>query len=405
MKGRRIHHCAVWLLQVAALLAAVSAARAQDATDQATSDQTHRAQLERLRAEIANQIQLQACDLIDELVFGWLESPPFANRTPVVVADVVAPVGYGSGLEALIENHLAQLLVQNPDTNVQLAHCPACNAVVVHSDATGTVIARGVDQPDALERLRGRSGAEHALFLDFEAEGTALVLRARMTALVHALPIVYAKTLSTQTSSAPMLRSSSHLVSADQARREYLAILEQRGPIKVPVRLALGVFAPSEDAMLEVPVPIPWLQVGAELAITSARAWTGSLTAGITFIPDVMAGAMLQARVSRLLTGAAYSLTYPNLYGFGGLAMSVIQGPTAGLLAPSDNPSLTDQMGPIVIYPSLQAGLEVRISDRIGAAVFAETMPTLMNAPNVGSYLDLMGIQIHNLGAEATFAF
>jgi hypothetical protein len=379
-------------------------AAAQDRAADPTLQEARRAQLERLRAELTAQIHLQANDLVDELVFSWLSSPPFATPTPVVLADVIAPLSYGSGLLALLENHLAQVLLKNPGTNVQLAHCPPCTALVVHSDATGTVIGRGVDQPGALAKLRGASGAGHALFLDFEAEGSALVLRARVTKLEDALPIVYARTLSTRTQSAALLRSPGRLVSAEEARDEYLAILEQRGPFTIPVRLALTVFAPSNDGNLEIPLPIPWLHIGVEYAISSARAWTGSLTLGGTYIPTVQAGAIVQARAARLLTGSEVSLTHPNVYGFVGVGLAVLQGNTASLL----NTTPTGDLGPIASYLSLQTGLEVRVSRRIGATFYVESIPTLWAHDFVGNYLangPFGFIQLNSIGAEATFAF
>lgn len=392
--------CAPLLLALVLALPATAQERAADPTP----EETRRAQLERLRAEMTKQIHLQANDLVDELVFGWRSSPPFEGPTAVVLADVIAPLSYGSGFESLVENHLARVLLANPETNVQLAHCPSCTALVVHSDATGTVISRGVDQPDALARLRGDSGAAHALFLDFEAEGTALVLRARVTKLEGALPIVHARTLSTRTQGAALLRSSSPLVSSEEAREEYLAVLEQRGPFTVPVRLALHTFAPSNDGSFQIPLPVPWVHVGVEYAIDSARAWTGGLSLGGTFIPTVQAGALVQARVARLLTGSEISLTHPNLYGFVGVGLAVLQGDTASIL--NDTPA--GDLGPVASYFSLQTGLELRVSRRIGASFFVESMPTLWQHDFVGNYLNdgpLGFIQLNSVGVEATFAF
>lgn len=391
-------------LLIAALVGLALPAAAQDRAQEPTLDEARRAQLERLRAEMTTQLHLQANDLLDELVFAWLEAPPFATPTAVVLADVVAPLGFGSGFEALMENHLAQLLLKNPETNLQLAHCPPCGALLVHSDAKGTVISRGVDQPEALERLRGEAGAEHALFLDFEAEGTALVLRARVTKLEPRLPIVYARSLSTRTQGGALLRSPSRLVSAAEARDEYLAVLEQRGPFTVPVRLSLATFAPSNDGQFAIPLPVPWLQVGVEYAISSARAWTGSLSIGGTFIPTVQAGAMVQARVARLLTGSEISLTHPNLYGFVGTGLALLTGDTAELL--NDTPA--GDLGPLASYLSLQAGLELRVSRRVGAAVYVESMPTLWSHDFVGNFLHngpLGFLQVNSVGVEATFAF
>jgi hypothetical protein len=385
---------------------------AQEQGSDASPEEIRNAQVERLRAEMTNTIYLQANDLVDELVFGWKGAPPFSTMTLVVLADVVAPVGFGSGLEALIENHLASVLTSNNDTNVGLAHCPSCHAILVHSGKEGTIISKGIDQPLALKKLRGSSGAEHALFLDFEAEGTALVLRARITKLDENLPIVYARTLTTRTSSAALLRSGSKLLSAEETRAEYVSILEQRGPLTVPVRLAISAFAQSEDAALDVPIPVPWLQVGAEYAISSARAWTGSLVVGVTFLPTLQTGGMVQVRASRLLTGSSMSLTRPNLYGFVGGSLALLQGTTATLI-PGPTPAEENTFGPVATYIGLQTGLEFRLSNRIGGAVFIETMPTMWDeSDNIGNHLEQLDwgfeygpIQVNSIGAEVTFAF
>ncbi|MEM6928238.1 MAG: hypothetical protein AAF602_14995, partial [Myxococcota bacterium] len=136
------------------------------------------AELERIRAQFANQVHLSAFDLVDEMVYGWTQEPAFADPTPVVLASVTVPVGLGTGLSALLENHIAEVLVAHPQTNVKLVHCPTCTQVTVHSGPTATVIARGIDNPAVWEELGAKS--DHvALFVDVEAEGTFLVLRAR----------------------------------------------------------------------------------------------------------------------------------------------------------------------------------------------------------------------------------
>ncbi|MCP4500564.1 MAG: hypothetical protein GY822_11445 [Deltaproteobacteria bacterium] len=406
----------VMCLAVVVTMSAGGVLQAQETGTETTPEQVRHGKIERLRAEIANQIQLQAYDLLDELVFGWLEAPPFAIPTSVVLADVTAPFAYGSGLEALIENHLAQLLIKNPKTNVIMAHCPACNALVVHSDAVGTVMGRGVDQPKALKKLRGGSGAEHALFLDFEGEGTALVARVRITRLTALLPIVYARTLSTRLAKAALLRKPDRLLSAQDAREEYESLLEGRGPISIPVRFVLSAFSPSQDAALPFPIPIPWLQIGGEMSMGTARAWTGSLILGATFVPTIHSGAMFQARVHRLLTGSSFSLTRPDIYGFFGVAVMGIQGATATVLVPPSQTSavldLVGILGSMALYPSVQAGLELRVNNRIGASFFFESMPTLQDNDNIGNWLDSLDtgidfgpLQINSMGVEVTFTF
>jgi hypothetical protein len=380
--------------------------------DGLSSDELQRAQVERLRAELANELHLQAFDLLDELVYAWTQQAPFAIDTAVVIADVTVPLGYGSGLEALIENHLTGLLLKHRETHVRLSHCPACSAVTVHAEAKGTVIGKGIDQPAALAAAGLAASSQHALFLDFEAEGSALVLRARITALTPSLPIVYARTLSTTTSSAALLRAGDHLVSAEEAKQQYLDALQGRGPLTIPVRLQVSQFAaPPEGNGGIAPLPLLWLQGGAEMSINHTRDWTGSLVAGATWIPQLYSGFMVQARINRLLTGPAVSLDWPNLYLYAGGTLTMIQG-TGALLLRDDVPTIADIVAslapgatPSVIYPSIQLGLDLRIGNRIGVGFFVETMPTLNSVPGIGRYLDFGLLQVHSIGGEASLCF
>jgi len=375
--------------------------------------EAQRAQMEKLRAEVAGQIQLQAYDLLDELVYGWTQQPVFELETPVVLADVTVPVGFGSGLAALIENHFAELVVKNPRTRLTLAHCPQCTAVVVHSGAKGTIVARGVDQPEALAAAGALSGARHAIFLDFEAEGSALVLRARITSLEPALPIVHARTLSTSTSSPALLRSGDQLKSAAEARKEYLDALQGRGVFTVPMRLAVRSYAPPSNGGAVAAMPFIWLQVGTELALTQARAWTGTFSAGVTWMPQLHTGFMAQARISRLLTGSVASLTQPDLYAFVGGSVISIHGQGARVfqnqvLNMEDLLANIPQLAvePHATFAAFPIGLELRIGNRIGASVFLESAPALNDAPSVGTYLNLLDIlRFHTMGAEVTFCF
>ncbi len=392
------------LLSLAFALLPVSAL-----AEEPTVTEARRAQLESLRAQVAGQIQLQAYDLLDELVFSWLEQPVFALDTPVVLADVSVPVGFGSGLQALIENHFAALVVKNPRTRVLLAHCPKCTSVVVHSGAKGTIISRGVDEPEALSTAGALSGSRHALFLDFEVEGAALVLRARITALEPSLPIVYAKTLSTSTSSAALLRTADRLKSAAETRQEYLDALQGRSLYLVPVRIGVRSYAGGSAQSIAIP-PFLWLQVGAEAPLTQARAWTGSLSLGVSWMPQLHVGWMVQGRISRLLSGSVTSLTRPDLYAFVGGSVVSIHGLSAlvfqdQVLNLEDVTSQLLGVDPQALFGAVQLGLELRIKNRIGASVFVESLPSMNTAPSIGRYVDLGPIQLHSLGVEVSFCF
>jgi hypothetical protein len=396
----------VALLASAALTRALPPAPAR-AADPAVAE-AQRAQIEALRGQVASQIQLQAYDLLDELVFGWNQQPVFATDTGLVLADVSVPVGLGTGLQALIENHMVGLLANNPRTHVFLVHCPACLSLVVHSGVKGTVISRGVDEPEAMQKARTLSTSRHALFLDFEAEGAALVLRTRITSLEPALPIVYAKTLSTTTASPALLRSGAHLKSAAGARQEYLEALEQRGAYLVPIRMGVRTYAVGRER-IALP-PFAWLQAGVEASLSQAQAWTGSLTLGLSWAPELHVGWFTQARIGRLLTGSVKSLTHPDLYAFLGGAVFSIHGQSALLFrdeVPTADTLIAQALGrePSTAFGAFQLGVELRVKNRIGVAAFLESLPTMSNAPAIGVYQNLGIVAFRSLGLEVSFCF
>jgi hypothetical protein len=399
---------ALWVMLLCAAAAApCGAARAQSPAVR----EAQRAQLETLRAEVAAQLQLQAYDLLDELVYGWTQQPVFPVETPVVLADVTSPVGFGTGLDALVENHFASLVIQNRRSNVLLAHCPTCTAVVVHSGAKGTVVSRGVDDPEALAKLGGLAGSRHALFLDFEAEGAALVLRARITTLEPALPIVYARTLTTSTSSAALLRTGDRLKSAAEARQEYLDALEKRGIFLVPLRVGVRLYAGPEQGNSPVAAPpFAWLQLGAEAALTQSRAWTASFSVGGSWAPELHTAWLAQARMSRLLSGPITSLTRPDLYGFVGGSVISVHGQSARIFQ-QQVPTMADIVANVgrtdfrATFAAFQLGLEMRVKNRIGLGAYLETVPAMADAQGIDDFLDFGVIAFQTFGMEVGFWF
>ncbi|MCB9743053.1 MAG: hypothetical protein H6740_10665 [Alphaproteobacteria bacterium] len=368
------------------------------------------AELERARAEVAGQVHLVAFDLLDELAYGWTQEPVFDKPTPVVLAGMSVPVGLGTGMQALLENHLADVVINNPSTNVRLVHCPQCTAVVVHSGPQGTVVSRGVDNPDVLAQLGDNSG-KYALFIDVEAEGAFLVLRARLTEMSPDLPIVWSRTLSSSTSSPALLRQPAPLKSAEEARQEYLDTLQRRGQITIPARVAVRVYAlPQGDRAGTAPPPFYWLQAGVEMSPTAAQRWTAGMMLGYTIIPDAYQGLMTQARISRLLTGRSRSLIRPDLYLFGGVALTGVWGPATtafrGQTLTIDE-ILTDNdlEDARAAFGALHLGVETRLGNRIGFSFFLETLPQFNRSRNFGRYVRVAGVEAHALGAEVTVCF
>lgn len=369
-------------------------------------------QLDLLRAEIANDIQLQAAELIDELVYGWTKEPPFGVDTPVIVAGVTVPVSLGTGLEAFLENHLASLVTKHPQTHVQLVHCPACSEWVVHAGARGTVVSRGFNNPEALERLGSESGGKLALFVDFEAEGNSLVLRARITTIDKTLRILFARTVSTATSKPALLRSGERLVSAEDARKQYLDVLAGRGLFLVPLRLGIRTYARGTNTSTGT-APFPWVTAGVEAAFSQARAWTGSVNVGFSWLPQSHVAMLAQGRIARLLSGNTVSLTWPDVYGFLGAGVLYGQGPAMTTFR--DDPVTIDDIRratsneePRRTLGLITLGLEVRVKNRISIIGFLESLPGLNTNQSIGDFINLFGLNVfrfQSLGVEVSFCF
>lgn len=372
-------------------------------------DDARDAELQRARGEVANQVQLSAYDLLDELVYQWTQEPVFATPTPVVLAGVTVPVGLGTGLQALLENHLSNLVIENPRTNVTLAHCPSCTAVVVHSGPEGTVVSRGIDNPKLIEELG--AGGKHALFIDVEAEGTWLVLRARITELSPDLPIVWSQTLTTSASTPALLRQPQNLKSAEDARQEYLEVLQARGPVTVPLRVGIRTYAVrTGDRAGTAPPPFLWFQSGVEISPTRSQVWTSSFLVGYANIPQAYQGLMGQVRLSRLLTGRYRSLTRPDLYFFVGGSASRVWGAATGSFSPDRQTA--DQIlaaangdDPSATFGAYHWGLEARLGNRVGVSAFLETLPAYSDSRNFGTHFTFANIRFQSFGTEVTFCF
>ena len=388
-----------WLLLVAVSAFAEEGRPSADAVEN---------EVEEARANIASQLQLHAYDLLDELVFQWQQNPPFQNDTDAVLADISIPVDFGSGLQALLENHFVNLLLKNPKSHLRLVHCPTCLAMTVHSGKKGTVVGRGVDLPEALQQAGQASQSRHALFLDFEAEGSALVLRVRITSLEPKLPIVYAHTISNTTRSAALLRSPEHLKSAAEARKEYVDLLTGKGLLLVPITIGVRTYKASNFALVSA-APLIWLQLGIEGALSQARAWTASFSAGFTWLPESHVGWSLQARIARLLTGSTVSLSHPDLYLFVGGGLIALYGrgsiPFRNVLPTPDVLMEATDLRPNTTFGTIQAGLTLRLKNRIGASLYTEWSPGLDSSQALTSVIDLGPFRVHAIGVEVQFCF
>ena len=377
-------------------------------------------QLSQARASVASELQLMAADLLDEFVFGLKTNPVFAARANVVLANISVPYGYGSGLSAFLENHLAELIIQNRDTGIDLIHCPECTALVTHSSPNGTVMGRGLRLNDVLAKTGANSIAKHAIFIDFEAEKSQLVLRGRITEIRNNLPIVYARTIASSTTSPALLRQSSNLKTAADARSEYLAVLRERPFFSFPVRISVFNFAVPESraipanesqptANLVTVPPLVWFLVGAEAAFSQSRVWTAEFNLGITNQVDSHDGWIAGGRFSRLISGRMRSLTEPDLYLVLGGGVVNLRGNSAAAFRKStlnlaevlSDRNLSQSRSSFASY---RLGLEARVKNRVSLSAFLESMPSFSDSANFGKYVDT-GFSFQTAGMEVGFWF
>ena len=407
---------ALWLSVVVASVVSALCARANEP---ALPDEV--SLLERSRAAVAAELQLMSADLLDEFIFGLKANPIFATRSDIVLAGVNVPYGFGAGMTAYLENHFAELILKNPETRMQLVHCPECSAVVAHSGPRATIMGRGLRLNEFLSSAGIGTIAKYAIFLDIEAEKSQLVLRGRVTEIRENLPIVYARTISTSTTSPVLLRSPANLKSASEARQEYLDILRNSPFFSFPIRVGVHNFAlsqnntttdsfgrPSAGGAIVIP-PLVWFIVGAETSFSQSRVWTAEFNLGITNQIDSHDGWLAGGRFSRLISGRMRSLTEPDLYLVVGGAVTNLRGSTAATFRKSTinvADIIADRTGaqPRASFSSFRLALEARVKNRVSLTAFLESMPAFAGSQNFGTYLDA-GLEFQSAGMEVGFWF
>lgn len=406
-------------LRLTVVAGAFAALFSAAASEPATPDEV--ALLEQSRAAVAAELQIMSADLLDEFVFGMKANPIFATRSNVVLAGVNVPYGFGAGMTAYLENHFAELILKNPETRMELVHCPECSAVVAHSGPRATVMGRGLRLNEVLSSAGIGTIAKYAVFLDIEAEKSQLVLRGRITEIRENLPIVYARTISTSTTSPVLLRSSANLKSASEARQEYLDILRNSPFFSFPIRVGVHNFAlsqnstttdsfgrPSAGGAIVIP-PLVWFIAGAETSFSQSRVWTAEFNLGITNQIDSHDGWLAGARFSRLVSGRMRSLTEPDLYFVVGGAVTNLRGRTAATFRKNTlnvADILADRNGgqPRASFSSFRLALEARVKNRVSLSAFLESMPAFAGSQNFGTYLDA-GLEFQSAGMEVGFWF
>lgn len=346
---------------------------------------------------IVMDIRLMAADLVDELVYSWIKDPPFPEKKGLILAEITAPLALDERFSILVENRLYELLRLNPQLPVELQHCGLCRNFVAKSTPEGTVISRGIDQPEVLSNLMTTNPNRLGLSLNFEAEGRELVLRAYLFELQGQQPIIWAKAFSTSTSAPRALREAAPLISLEAARDMQRQLLAGRDPFELSSRITVRQF--SSSGAFSLP-PLVFFEQSIESLTLPRRNLRAALTLGVTSIPDSMMAWSAGGHVAWLLFAREPHLFRPDYYWFIGGHYLRMRGPDAALYGSSEfdiNQLINSDSEPKATLTSWRTGFEVHIKHRLGVMIFLEDLPLLKKNKNFERN-QLLGIPYVALG-------
>lgn len=330
-------------------------------------------------------IRLMGTDLVDELVYEWKKSPVSSEPTPLILAEVIAPVGLDDRFQIEMENRLAEVLRLSPGVPISLVHCSVCARMVAKSTPQGTLISRGIDQPEVLNELEKQFPGRQALSLHFEATGRELQLRARIFELKPPQKIVWAKTLSTSMSARRALQDPARIVGVEEARREQNEILAGRSTLGFTSRPVIRIFNSAESAVQVA--PLPFFEQSVESQLLPNRTVTAGFTLGFTSLKDSVQAWTVGGHISKLI--GEPSLINPDLLVFLGAHYIRMRGPTAAVFSADGETryllAIKPEAEPKATLVAFRLGLEMHIKYRLGMLAFMENVPILKNSETVAT--------------------
>ncbi|HYX32883.1 MAG TPA: hypothetical protein VE954_07195 [Oligoflexus sp.] len=351
----------------------------------------------RARGASAMSIQLMAADLLDELVYSWTKNPPLGMKARVALMGVSVPVGLNAQLASLLETHVTQLMIKNPQSGIIPVYCAACVAVTTYSVRDKTIIARGGEIPEISQTLKNQ--AAFALYIDIEGQGSQLVLRSYIVSL-NDHSIVYARSLATDSSQPPSLRHAVNLVSADDARREYLAILEGRKRLSLSLGIRTSVIQTSSAVVLTP--PFVWATLGFETFANHRKKWLADFQFGVASLKGDHNAWQLSSRLYRHLMLEQMDLIAPDVYIYAGPAYWEINGPGTALF--KDDAKLTPgdiaanlggrEYKPKAHITAFSLGLEARLADFMRMGLYVEHFTNQNQNANLKANIHSYGIEL-----------
>jgi hypothetical protein len=352
-------------------------------------------------------LRLMGADLVDDMVYTWLQSAPLSGPANLIVAEIDAPIGIDQRFEQDIENHLYEVLRANPKLPLTLVHCSLCRQYTAVSNPKRTVIGRSISTPEGQEQL-AKYPHLNALALHFDVVGDDLVLWSEIYEVKPPQRVVWSQRYSHRTSARTVLQEPTKLVSISEARAEQERLIQGRDTIEAVTRFPVRTFAGKQASggggvAGEVP-PLIFLEQSIEATLSPRKNRRAGLSIGVTSIKDSLQGWSFGASFQQLLFRNEPSLTDPDLYlrvaanfirleGPGSAVFSQNQIDVAKLINSSD-----DFRSSLTTY---QIGLEAHVKYRFGFSAFVEYIPVL-DSSNVIATRSLI-IPYHSVGVAGVF--
>jgi hypothetical protein len=351
---------------------------------------------------IRKDLRLVAADLVDEVVYSWLQNAPVSGPTPLVVAEVEAPIGIDQRFDEDIENHLFEVLRANPSLKLQLVHCSVCRNWVTVSTPKRTLIGNALGQPEGRELLREMPHL-HALSLHFEVVGSELILWAEIYEIQPPQKVVWARRFSESSSARTVLREPTHLVSISEAREEQRKILLGRDTLQAVTRFPIRNFS-SKESEKGAAAPLIFLEQSFEASLAPKYDRRAGLSVGLTSLRGTMQGWSFGAHYMQLLLRNEPSLTNPDLYVKAGVNYLRLEGPGAAVFGESQIDVarlMNNSEDPKASLTAWQIGLEARVKYRFGLGAFLEYIPALDESNVIATQRAI--IPYHNFGVVGVF--
>jgi len=349
-------------------------------------------------------LRLMASDLVDDMVYTWLQGAPVSGPTSLVVAEIDAPVGVDHRFDEEIENHLYELLRANPKLPLSLVHCALCRQTMAVSNPKRTVMGRALNMPEGQEML-SHYPHTYALALHFDVVERDLALWAEIYEIASPQRVVWAKRYSTSTSSRALLQDPNHLVSISEAREEQRKIIAGHDSMQTITRFPVRTFAAASNAntTAEIP-PVIFLEQWLEGIMGPHRNRRAGVGFGLTSIKDAMQGWSLGASYAQLLFRDEPSLTQPDVWVRFAATYMRLEGPQAAVFGSNQldvNHLINSDDTPRAGLMGYQLGIEVFAKNRIGLGAFVEYIPLLDSNQAIATRNIL--VPFHSLGVTGVF--